>query len=470
ASDAAQSAWPDYAADGARIRSTFQFDGKQYLVNLSASAVNDQQNLPADAAESPFSHAVLPTQTKRPTPQQQLALNTLRCLMDELAPAHEVAVNDSYELVERTIDEIYAARSIVERTRERMNQSMARLQDTVVVADIAGKIIFINDVGDDYFEPGLTGATIFSLQNHLARAVWLAMLRDVMLLDKPIYQEVETVAGKLLLCQAAKLHEQDAARDTLLFVFTDVTQLRALEQSKNEALAFLSHDMRSPLVSQLALIEKFRLSSPEQAQAQQALLQKLVYFAERSLKYSEDFLQLSRAENLDQQAFQLVDMHGVIDGAYSQVTGLALKHEVPIEIVRANEDCWMQGDAQLLERAVTNLLSNAIQHSPAGRKVTLSLQAGEQLQVSIADCGRGIEDAAIPHLFEPYFRARQKQGTGANTLQPAAEEVEMGARNYGLGLSFVHSVVERHGGRIDVRSKLGHGTTFTLFFRKTELE
>ncbi len=263
-----------------------------------------------------------------------------------------------------------------------------------------------------------------------------------------------------------------AWRDTLLFVFTDVTQLRALEQSKNEALAFLSHDMRSPLVSQLALIEKFQSSEPKQAVAQQPLLDKLVRFAERSLKYSEDFLQLSRAENLDQQAFQLVDMHGVVDGAYSQVTGLALIHDVGIEIVRASEDCWMQGDAQLLERAVTNLLSNAIQHSPSGARVTLSLQTGEELRVSIADKGLGIDAAAIPHLFEPYFRARQKSivTPSDNEAQRPSEEVELGARNYGLGLSFVHSVVERHGGRVDVRSALGKGTTFTLHFQKVELD
>ncbi|MGB5324773.1 MAG: ATP-binding protein, partial [Pseudomonadales bacterium] len=444
--------WPQYKSNAALLSSVFILEEKCYRVELAAT----------------------PNSTKG----RQLPLATLACLMDEL-PAQEKPSDDSYELVERTIAEIYAARKVVERTRERMNESMARLQDVVVVSDIAGRIIFINDRGAVYFEPNLGGQSIFTLQRFLGQPVWQATLRLLMVDGEQVYREVETGNGKLLLCQATRLVETDAFRDTLLFVFTDVTELRALEQGKNEALAFLSHDMRSPLVSQLALIENFRIEETSAVGRERELLDKLVYFAERSLKYSEDFLQLARAENIDQDSFQLVDLHGVVDAALAEVAGLALQQGVRLEIVRTVDDCWMLGDAQLLERAVSNLLSNAIQHSAQGESVMVTLGNEERLSVCVADNGSGIDAEALPHLFKPYFRARraaQRSSAGVPGAQipadnDASQESErILSRNYGLGLSFVHSVVERHGGQIDVQSVLGAGTRITLYLPATELD
>ncbi|NNC55726.1 MAG: HAMP domain-containing histidine kinase, partial [Pseudomonadales bacterium] len=331
-----------------------------------------------------------------------------------------------------------------------------------------------------YFEQGLTGKSVLALSQFIEKNIWQAIVRKVMVAGEQVYREVELQDGSLMLCQAARLHESELSRDTVLFVFTDVTQLRALEQGKNEALAFLSHDMRSPLVSQLALIENYRREKnpSEKKEGEGALLDRLIFFAERSLKYSEDFLQQSRAENLDQEKFQLVDLHGVVDAAFAEVAGLALQGGVRLEILRTAEDCWSLGDGKLLERAVSNLLSNAIQHSPREQVVTVTLQAGDRLSIAVADKGTGIDAETLPHLFKPYFRARRSAAAGDRAAGDreagggaAAEPAPAGrARNYGLGLSFVHSVIERHGGEIDVQSAVGEGTRITLYLPKTVLD
>ncbi|NNM11971.1 MAG: CHASE2 domain-containing protein [Pseudomonadales bacterium] len=437
--------WPAVDFAGNTLRSSFSLDEKFYAIRVESDNHED-------------------------------SVATLNCLLEDL-PGRRDTGDDSYELVEKTIAEIYATRKVVERTRDRMNQSMARLQDVVIVSDIAGRIIFVNDSGSIYFEPGLAGKSVLALSGHIDKNIWQAIVRNVMVEGEQVYREVETGDGSLLLCQAARLHETEVSRDTLLFVFTDVTQLRALEQGKNEALAFLSHDMRSPLVSQLALIENYRRDQlPDTIQdAQAPLLDKLVFFAERSLKYSEDFLQLARAENLDQEKFQLVDLHGVVDAALAEVAGLAMQHGVRLEIVRTPEDCWAEGDAQLLERTVSNLLSNAIQHSPRDQLVTVTLQAGDRLAIAVADNGAGIDAEALPHLFKPYFRARRSSVSNSveetrGVTEPADQQPGGHSRNYGLGLSFVHSVIERHGGQIDVQSSIGKGTCITLYLPKTELD
>ena len=395
----------------------------------------------------------------------------------------------SYELVEETIGEIYSIKDVAEKAQLRMNKSMAELQDAVLVADAAGKIIFTNDNFRAVFSQSFIDQPLVALQKKISGYVWLGILRTLMIEQERVYQELSLIDERSLLCQGALINDQDNSQDILVFVFTDVTQLRYLERGKNEALAFLSHDMRSPIVSLLSLIETYRINHAAIKSDEQVFIEQLEFFARKNLKYSEDFLQLSRAENIDREVFQLVDMHGVIDGAYAQVFGLSKNKNVDVIIERTPDDCWISGDVQLLERAVTNILSNAIQYTPPGKQVTLSLHLSQGVQIVIKDQGSGIPEAMIPHLFEPYFRARDKsrgvadaslEAPKANssdgvTVSPAISATSpattnQGAKSYGLGLSFVHTVVKRHGGSIYVNSEIDIGSSFTLKFPAVAVE
>ena len=386
---------------------------------------------------------------------------------------------DSYELVEKTVEEIYSIKDVAKKAQLRMNKSMAELQDAVMVADAAGKIIFTNENFRSLFFGSFVGRSVIDLQDSISAYAWLGILRSLMQDQERVYQEIKTTGKRCLLCQAAIIADQQVANDTLVFVFTDVTQLRDLERGKNEALAFLSHDMRSPIVSLISLIESYRINNTDINDTKLEFMEQVEYFARKNLKYSEDFLQLSRAENISRDVFQLVDMHGVIDGAYAQVFGFSSHKNVDIIIDRTDEDCWVSGDVHLLERAVTNILYNAVQHTPTGNKVTIRLYAQQGIQVVVSDTGAGIPSDLIPHLFEPYFRARKKQQDQSERNRSQVDVLQddlsqaapfdtsvatYGAKSYGLGLSFVHTVVERHGGSIHVESVLGKNTSFLLKF------
>ncbi|MDB2409091.1 CHASE2 domain-containing protein [Pseudomonadales bacterium] len=397
--------------------------------------------------------------------KEEIFRPVLSALLSDLN-ADDKSPADSYELVEKTIKEIYSIKNVAEKAQLRMNKSMAELQDAVMVADAAGKIIFTNENFLRLFPESSVGGSVVDLQNSVSAYVWLGILRSLMLDQERVYQEIQMADDQCLLCQAAIVADQKAPNDTLVFVFTDVTQLRYLERGKNEALAFLSHDMRSPIVSLLSLVESYRLNNlasteSEAGNAQYEFIKQIEYFARRNLKYSEDFLQLSRAENINRDIFQWVDMHGVIDGAYAQVFGYASNKKVEVVIDRSLDDCWVSGDVHLLERAVTNILYNAVQHTPEGNQVTIRLYSQQGVHVVINDTGSGIPSELIPHLFEPYFRARKNQHEDASQEPPRNT---YGAKSYGLGLSFVHTVVERHGGSIHVDSELGKSTSFSLKF------
>ena len=108
----------------------------------------------------------------------------------------------------------------------------------------------------------------------------------------------------------------------------------------------------------------------------------------------------------------------------------------------------VRGTEEGLDRIFVNVVGNAVKYTPPGGVVTISMQqVGGQAQVEVADTGIGIPEDALPHLFEEFYRA------------PNAKKAEVGT---GLGLAIVKDLVERYDGRIQVKSTVGVGTTFTV--------
>ena len=117
--------------------------------------------------------------------------------------------------------------------------------------------------------------------------------------------------------------------------------------------------------------------------------------------------------------------------------------------LQGTEDLWLRGNAELLERAVINLLTNAVQYSPGSSAVSIQVfRAGHQACLTIADEGSGIDPDELPYLFDRYRRQKRSELAGV----PGT----------GLGLSFVKTVVEKHRGEISVSSTPDEGSAFTL--------
>lgn len=227
---------------------------------------------------------------------------------------------------------------------------------------------------------------------------------------------------------------------------SDLSDVRQAQAQREEALAFLSHDLRSPLASILALIRQL-----EDAAGNSPLIEQLQRYAQKSLAASDQFLQLSRLQLNPSFETYMLEFEQVIHNAIEQVYFLAREKQIDIEFDECGRDdgIWIEGNGELLERALVNLLGNAIKYSSEGTTTTLSTRIFAQtVSLRIRDSGYGIPEDEVRHIFEPYFRSaepRLAQGRGA-----------------GLGLRFVKTVVERHGGEITVSSEWGEGTTFEI--------
>jgi len=115
----------------------------------------------------------------------------------------------------------------------------------------------------------------------------------------------------------------------------------------------------------------------------------------------------------------------------------------------------IEGDEELLREVVTNLLANAIQYTPSGGKVDVMLAAyDDRVLLTVSDTGIGISDEAAANLFREFYRAPEARAVLADGT--------------GLGLSITKRIVEMHGGRIEFVSRLGRGSTFSVYLPRTQ--
>ena len=218
-------------------------------------------------------------------------------------------------------------------------------------------------------------------------------------------------------------------------VQTAAHRLRHLQEERGETLAFISHDLRAPLAAALMQLET--LPPDVQSRLRDPL--------NRGLNLAEAFLRTARAEMLDPRRFEELDFAAVLHQAIDDAYILARSRAVELHRKLPDEPVWVNGEFGLLHRAMLNLVQNAVHYAPAHTRVELELRSHNGVaEARVIDHGPGISAADQARLFQRFSRAAgQSSGTG-------------------LGLYFVRTVAEKHGGSVAVTSEPGHATCFTL--------
>ncbi|WP_313933796.1 MULTISPECIES: hybrid sensor histidine kinase/response regulator [unclassified Calothrix] len=227
---------------------------------------------------------------------------------------------------------------------------------------------------------------------------------------------------------------------------------------KDEFLAVLSHELRSPLNPILGWTKLLQTQKLTPTKAQQAL-ETIERNAKLQAQLIEDLLDISRMlrGKLSLQTAP-VNLIEVIAGAIETVQLAANSKSIQIQTILQPGKQTVFGDANRLQQVFWNLLSNAIKFTPEGGRVEVKLaEIGKQVQIQVIDNGKGINADFIPHVFE-YFR----QADSSTTRRFGG---------LGLGLAIVRQIVELHGGTVEAQSQgEGLGATFTVLLPATSIE
>jgi PAS domain S-box-containing protein len=259
---------------------------------------------------------------------------------------------------------------------------------------------------------------------------------QVMVTDTPVRDENGALAG--IIGISWDLTERKAAESELQAAYE---RTRKAVAERDRVLAFVSHDLRNPLhtITMAAGLLGESISE-EKKQAQVSIIGRA---ARQMTRLIEDLLDLARIDGGGLGiAPETCDCAELVDSTLELLHPLAQSRSVEL---RGEARCAapVLADRERVIQVFTNLVSNAVDHTAAGGRITLRAEeVPGETRFSVRDTGRGIRAEDLPHVFDRFWRA-QRAGTGA-----------------GLGLAIVKGIVEAHGGRIWVESEPDVGTTF----------
>lgn len=249
-----------------------------------------------------------------------------------------------------------------------------------------------------------------------------------------------------------RIHPYGKKRKLLLS--RDVTAVQQAEAMRRDFVANVSHEIRTPLTVLGGFVETLQtlpLSDEDRANYLDIMAQQ----AQRMQTLVSDLLTLSKLEGSPVPNRQhCVRVSELIRACVQEASGLSEVLPGPRHafLVNVPVDVLLAGSRAELASALGNLLSNAVRYTPAGGTITVTVEAGRDgdVKISVSDTGTGIDPEHIPRLTERFYRvdrsrSRETGGTG-------------------LGLAIVKHVLQRHGGTVEIHSRLGRGSTFTLWF------
>ncbi|MEW6517423.1 MAG: PAS domain-containing sensor histidine kinase [candidate division FCPU426 bacterium] len=244
-------------------------------------------------------------------------------------------------------------------------------------------------------------------------------------------------------------------QETGLGIMTDLTEFKKTEEGRRHFMLSMSHELRSPMTNVLCFLQLLDKSRNMTAQDRE-YLGVAHRNAQRLATLINSTMEMGKLEFVPGPPHShLVDLRMVLErvcaalAPQAKTKGLSLINESP-----ADGDCTLAGNEERMEQMISNLLVNALKYTEQGEvRVSVRLETSQDLvEFRVEDTGIGIPEEEQKRIFEPFYRV-----PGNHTRQ---------TEGVGLGLRTVKTVVEQHGGRISLQSRLGQGSRFTILLPK----
>lgn len=362
----------------------------------------------------------------------QVAIAIENALLYRKLKAHA----DSLEqrVAERTVE--------IARQKERTEAILHSVADAVLVTDPQGEITLTNERARHLLDRQLRTEDQEDL---------ISYVREWGLRASEGVEEIVELGDWALQARATPISEKDPSLGTVV-VLSDVSRLRELDRMKTRFVSNVSHELRTPISNVKLYLSLLERGKPEKRARYLEVLQQESARLENLI---ENLLDLSRLDagqapviprpiELEGLLINLIEIHRQTAAAKD----LHLETQFPPAIPPAN------GDRNQIIQVLSNLIANAISYTPPGGKITTRLGTAEiegrpYVTITVADNGVGISPDELPHIFDRFFRGEQARA--------------LAVPGTGLGLAIVKEIIELHQGQIEAESKLGQGSTFTVW-------
>jgi two-component system, OmpR family, phosphate regulon sensor histidine kinase PhoR len=234
-----------------------------------------------------------------------------------------------------------------------------------------------------------------------------------------------------------------------------IAQLKKLELVRSQFLGNVSHEIRTPLFAVQGFIETLLDGAIDDPAVNRDFLEKAHKHTMQLNALLKDLIDISRIESGEMRmSFRYFPLNEFLRAVVEGMHPVADARTIALSIESGSERALqVMGDRDRLGQALTNLIDNAIKYNTPGGRVTVAVRdAGDKVWIDVIDTGTGIAPEHLPRIFERFYRVDKERSRQAGGT--------------GLGLAIVKHIIEAHGGKVEVRSEPGNGSTFSFPVKK----
>jgi len=331
----------------------------------------------------------------------------------------------------------------------RQESILGEMKDGLLVVDNSGVITQMNKEAGKLLEISAKSAKNNSLESAMGgHPGLLEAIESLKETQQSTELEIPKANGAKTYLQISKTTLPDSS---LIIVLTDISRLKSLEKIRQDFVANVSHELKTPVTSIMGFVETLQDGAMDNKDEAKRFLGIIERQSRRLTAIIEDLLMLARlegTEKADEMLKEKTFLKAALGRAISFSEIKAREKQINIS-VSCDEKLSYAADWSLLEQAIVNLIDNAVKYSGEDSKVEVSaFTKGDFLNISVKDEGPGIPEKSRARLFERFYRVDK------------ARSRNMGGT--GLGLAIVKHVANFHGGNVEVFSKLGEGSEFVI--------
>ena len=392
---------------------------------------------------------------------RMLAKSAKRRIQGDFSGTIPVASNDEAGLFARALNVMTDEIRQLQRGEEWFRTVFSSIREAIIVTDAAGDIILVNPAASRMFR---IDGTMFKSRplHHLSDSKLQELFAKVHSTRQTLRKEemdLMTTKGKRIMQISSMPLTKEEQFEGTVFVLNDITKLRNLEIIRRDFVSSVSHELRTPLTVITGYAETLLDGAMLEPEHATPFLQIILKASQQLAALVNDVLDLSRIESgYIKYQFSAVDLKSMVQKSVQLLQHEIDKKQIRLKIHISEELPPVYADPRYLDIIIRNLLDNAIKYvDDSNGKIRISaFRSSDAIRLEVEDNGIGISKSDLDRIFERFYRvdkarSRERGGTG-------------------LGLAIVKHIILAHKGNIEVRSRINHGSVFSVVLKMAKGE
>jgi CHASE2 domain-containing sensor protein/signal transduction histidine kinase len=345
------------------------------------------------------------------------------------------------DMVGRQSEALAGAIDHMRDLRRFVADTLADLPDPMFVTGPDESITLTNRLLDERLGHAITGLKLPKALDQIVVAQQRPMVDEYLATafnDSPEFVRFLSPLGRTFVMRRSEVRSDSGNLHGHIHYLTDITALARAESEREEVLQLLSHDMRAPQSTIIALLD---------GEIDADAKKRIEHNARRTMQLAQDFVEIARMAETDFEGEDVI-LSDCLREAADSLWPLARERGIKYAFGDSSNEAFVKAEPDSLSRAIYNLIDNAIKFSPDNGAIDIAISRdapSSQIVVTVTDHGQGIAPDILPHLFTRFATGARQKGRAKGT---------------GLGLTFVQAVIDRHGGSIYARNNAEGGASF----------